>query len=160
MDDLPDDVLSAIYANIGRQGFRHLAPLLLLRKHHTNVIFSAAVLKQVCLVEFLRRPTLIEEWSLYHIFFKKCVLARNLDATYLESIRIAFQSGAIEHSVGLLFETIPEPNYATFARGLFLIFCNFVREGIFTLSSLISRLGTIDRLHSVAQKVSRYMLLF
>lgn len=90
---------------------------------------------------FLKSPSLIVEGSPYHMFFKKCVLAGNPDATYLESIRLACQSGGLEHSLGLLFHTVPETEYATFARGLFLIFSNFAPEGISTLSCLLGRVA-------------------
>lgn len=117
------------------------------------------VLREVCIDEFLKTPNLVEEGSPYHKFFKKCVAARNHVATYLENLRLSCQYGDIEDFVVLLFATVPEPNHVTFVRGLFLIFCSFAPEDICIISSLLTSLCTIGRLHSVAQIVTRHMLL-
>lgn len=67
-------------------------------------------------MSFWERQILLKKGPSIIRFFNKWLSARNPVVIYRESIRIAYQCGAIEQSVVLLFATVPEPEYATFAK--------------------------------------------
>lgn len=159
MDTLDDDSLVEVYRRVSAPGFRFLAPLLLLNRKQCRLALSHDVLRHLTLQEFFNNPDMIHEQSIYRAFFKKCVASHNPIATYLESLRIACKTGELSHSVALLFATVPEAEYATFARGLLLIYADFPSEGISTLSDLLSRLGNVDRLHATAEVGYRHVIM-
>lgn len=52
--------------------------------------------------EFFKNADLINEGSSFRSFFKRCVSAGNPVAIYLESLRIAAQTGELTIALGML----------------------------------------------------------
>lgn len=160
MDSLLDDAAVEIYRHLSRSGFSNLAPLLLVSKKQSSLAFSSGVLHDISLHEFFNTPDLVNEESPFRAFLKKCVTAQNPVATYLESIRLAAKDGAFTEAIALLSSHAVLFDCALFARGLFLIFANSPNEGLAELSTLLSRVETNARLHSIGAVVYRQILSF
>lgn len=160
MDNLLDDITIEIYSRVATPTFTTLAPLLLVGKKQSNLAFSDGVLRALTLNEFFSNPELANEGSSFRSFFLKCVAAHNPVATYLESLRIAAQYGDLGHVISMLFSTVPESDYAAFARGMFLICAQFPAEGTTTIHELLNKVGSVARLESIAVLVYRHIHMF
>lgn len=159
MDTLDDDSIVEIYRRVADTNFRLLAPLLLVDHKQSSIALSDGVLRHLSLREFFNNPEMVQHDSPYRGFFKKCVAAHNPIATYLESLRIACKIGDFSQSVALLLATAPESDYATFARGLMLIYSRLPADGLSTLSNLLTRLGNMPRLRATAEVVYRHVMM-
>lgn len=139
MDNLLDDIAIEIYSRVASPTFTTLAPLLLVGKKQSNLAFSDGILRALTLNEFFSNPELANEGSSFRSFFLNCVAAHNPVATYLESLRIAAQYGDLGHAISMLFSTVPESDFATFARGMFLICAQFPLEGTSTIHAFLDK---------------------
>lgn len=157
MDNLLEDIGVEIYRRVAATTFTDLAPLLLVGKRQSRLAFSPGVLRGLSLLEFVNNAELINETSAFRGFFKKCVAAENPTALYLESLRIATQFGDIRHAIAMQFAIVPESDYATFARGMFLIIAEFPAEGVATISTLFARVGNLTRLEAIGNVVYRHV---
>ncbi|CAH8263756.1 unnamed protein product [Arabidopsis lyrata] len=160
MDNLVDDASIEIYRRVSETSFTMLAPLLLVGKKQSKLAFSDASLSSLSLHEFFNNPDLANEGSAFRSFFLKCVAANNPVANYLESLRIVAQHGDVSHAIAMLYFAVPESDYITFARGMFLIVAQFPSEGIATISSLFSRLGTVAQVDAISTVVFRHLSIF
>ncbi|CAL9239316.1 unnamed protein product [Arabidopsis halleri] len=149
-----------IYRRVAETSFTVLAPLLLVGKKQSKLAFSDAVLSSLSLHEFFNNPELANEGSAFRSFFLKCVAANNPVANYLESLRIVAQHGDVSHAIAMLYSAVPESDYITFARGMFLIVAQFPCEGIATISSLFTRLGTVAQVDAIGTVVFRHLSIF
>ncbi|EFH44913.1 hypothetical protein ARALYDRAFT_916198 [Arabidopsis lyrata subsp. lyrata] len=121
MDNLVDDAAIEIYRRVAETSFTMLAPLLLVAKKQSKLALSDAVLSSLSLHEFFNNPELANEGFAFRSFFLKCVAAKNPVANYLESLRIVAQHGDVSHAIAMLYSAVPESDYISFARGMFLI---------------------------------------
>ncbi|EFH39257.1 predicted protein [Arabidopsis lyrata subsp. lyrata] len=160
MDNLVDDAAIEIYRRVAETSFTMLAPLLLVAKKQSKLALSDAVLSSLSLHEFFNNPELANEGSAFRSFFLKCVAAKNPVANYLESLRIVAQHGDVSHAIAMLYSAVPESDYISFARGMFLIVAQFPSEGIATISSLFNRLGTVAQLDAIGTVVFRHLSIF
>ncbi|KAG7572605.1 Papain-like cysteine peptidase superfamily [Arabidopsis suecica] len=160
MDNLVDDAAIEIYRRVAETSFTMLAPLLLVGKKQSKLAFSEAVLSSLSLHEFFNNPKLANEGSAFRSFFLKCVATNNPVANYLESLRIVGQHGDVSHAIAMLYSAVPESDYITFSRGMFLIVAQFPSEGIATISSLLNRLGTVAQVDAIGTVVFRHLSIF
>lgn len=160
MDNLVDDASIEIYRRVAETSFTMLAPLLLVGKKQSKLAFSDDVLSSLSLHEFFNNPDLANEGSAFRSFFLKCVDANNPVANYLESLRIVAQHGDVSHAIAMLYSAVPESDYITFARGMFLIVAQFPSEGIATISSLFNRLGTVAQVDAIGTVIFRHLSIF
>ncbi|CAL9242367.1 unnamed protein product [Arabidopsis halleri] len=172
MDNLLDDVAVEIFRRVSASGFRHLAPMLTVSKKQSQLAFSDGVLRMLALDEFFNNAELINEGSSFRSFFKKCVSAENPVAIYLEmdptesvwdptpTLRIAAQTGELTVAISMLLSMHEASDYNIFARGIFLITTDFPEEGISTISSLFSRVGSVGAMEVIGTVVYRHLLIF
>ncbi|EFH57617.1 hypothetical protein ARALYDRAFT_902577 [Arabidopsis lyrata subsp. lyrata] len=160
MDNLLDDLAIEIFRRVSASGFTNLAPMLTVSKKQSQLAFSPGVLRLLPLDEFFNNAELINEGSSFRCFFKKCVAAKNPVAIYLESLRIAAQTGDISVAIDMLFSVDVVSDYNIFARGIFLITADFTEPGIATISYLFSRVGSVAQMDVIGNVVYRHLLIF
>lgn len=157
MDSLDDDSAVEIYRTLSSGGFRDLAPMLLVGKRQSALAFSPGVLQQLSLHEFFNNPDLVNEGSSFRKLFTKCVASSNPIAVYLEALRIACKEADLPKATTLLSTIVPFYEFACFAKRMFLIYLGSPTQGMEIISALYTRVGSIARLHAIANVVYRHL---
>lgn len=158
MDSLDTNVLIDIAVRVGNPSVMDMAGMLSASKFFHSIVCSPLVLQKVSLSPALSNPTLINIDSSFRTFFSRCVSAKNPDACYLESLRLAGKEGLAESALSLLY-TIPSlPPLGLFARGLLELCLGFYPEALTTIQELIQLVGSFSAADAIGSQFFRHLL--
>ncbi|CAH8267581.1 unnamed protein product [Arabidopsis lyrata] len=151
--NIPFPLVTDIVRRIGIFGFRHLGPFIAAGPEWSAIVFSAEVLKEVCLDEFVSVASLCIEGSPYRPFLLRCVHSNNNTAKYIEGLRLAALVGPSVQSLDMLGEAAIHNIHSYFAFGIFYALCGNPCEGSMILKKFLEKFSTFQEAVNCANQV-------
>ncbi|CAH8262111.1 unnamed protein product [Arabidopsis lyrata] len=146
-------LVTDIVRRIGISGFRHLGPFIAAGPEWSAIVFSAEVLKEVCLDEFVFVASLCIEGSPYRPFLLRCLHSNNNTAKYIEGLRLAALVGPSVQSLDMLGEAAIHNIHSYFAFGIFYALCGNPCEGSMILKKYLEKFSTFQEAVNCADQV-------
>ncbi|CAE5977709.1 unnamed protein product [Arabidopsis arenosa] len=150
---VPIELVTEIIRRIGHNGFRELGPFIASGPEWRDMVFSAQVLREVCLDEFIFDGSLCNCDSPYRPFLLRCLVAENNTAKYVEGVRRAAQDGPSVESLDMLGEAAIKCIHSRFAFGVFLICCGSSSIGTKVLNSFMEKVPNFIEAVNIAEQV-------
>lgn len=150
---LPSHLLIDIAIKVAEGGYRNLGKLTSTCKSFMFLGNDHNVLRHVSFCYLMRHPKLVNIGSPVRSFFLRCYCSRNIDATYLESLRLVTKEGKIEEAILLLSNVDYQTREMHFCLGIFQICSGDYHGGVRELTLFQSLCPTHEFADMVAEAV-------
>lgn len=141
---LPTPIVCNIFRRLGEDGFRYLGPVIAAGPGYTELVYTAEVLENVDIDEFIFNGRLANVHASYRTFLLKCLEVGHPVAKYVEALRILTQVGPSQAALDMLSQCVGESIYAHFAYGILLICCGALKEGMLVNKYFLRKFPTLE----------------
>ncbi|EFH48466.1 hypothetical protein ARALYDRAFT_910698 [Arabidopsis lyrata subsp. lyrata] len=158
MDTLDFNIALDIATRVGESSFTDLGGMLSTSKFFNKLVYNPAVLSRVSLLPFLSNANLINVDSPFRHFFYHCLQAKNPNACYLESLRLAAKDGLAEVGLDLVGRIGSFPPHALFTKGLLTLCFGDFASAISIIDNFVETVGSFREADAVASQVFRHIM--
>lgn len=135
---IPSHLVVEIAIRVAQDGYRHVGKLMSTCKSFMFLGNDKNVLRHVSFYYLMKHPKHVNIGSHVRSFFLRCHYSRNIDATYLESLRLVTKEGKIEEAILLLSNADYKTKEMYFCLGIFKICSGEYYGGVNELSIFLS----------------------